>query len=106
MISFFIYLALMGSFSRLISVLYTYDNNAQGREKNPPCKFLKVSTSCFALSLWGLEGCSPFYAILKDNKIWKLKYHKLESYIYIFKVDLMASEMHKSIFEVGLKYKT
>lgn len=32
----------MGSFSRLISVLYTYDNNSQGREKmhnaNKKCK--------------------------------------------------------------------
>lgn len=61
--------------------------------------------SCFVFSLWGLEGCSFFYVILKDNKIWKFKYYKFELYIYIFKVDLMVLEMYKSIFEVGLKYK-
>lgn len=65
----YFYLSLVGSLSRIISVLYTYDNNARGRENMlNAIQKMQVSTCCSALSLWGFGDCSSFYAIFISEK--------------------------------------
>lgn len=73
MILFFIYLALMGSFSQLISVLYTYDNNARGRENMlNAIQKCKCQRAVLLSAYEGLGIVVVFMLYSSQKKKWKL----------------------------------